>query len=321
MKLYKYRSITNKQHFDYYLKSLSEVYLWFADIRSLNDPSDSMIYYDRKKEEELFRTYFSENQANVYRNFLKLIYKQLPQIRLFIDSISDNQLLSMADMMNNGDFDKLLYSAGATDEDIIRFEKAKIHSDDLFKQNEPQFKDILEQIFDFNDTYRHNIKVFSMSDSYDNDYLWKEYSEDYGFCIEYDSGLITDEMTELKDLNPVIYTDSRQHFSWLPLFLVTLQNDDQENLKKELEINLKNQLLSKGTIWSKEKEYRFFSNKSNIVKADIVTGIILHESILGTKEAEQLVKLCNDRKWKLSIWCSNEYELISYEENILSNIR
>ena len=58
MKLYNYRTITDKANFDFYFKALEEGYLWFADIKSLNDESDSMIYYDRKKEKNSLKSIF-----------------------------------------------------------------------------------------------------------------------------------------------------------------------------------------------------------------------------------------------------------------------
>lgn len=314
MKLYKYRSIKNKETFNYYLKALSEGYLWFADIKSLNDPSDSMIYFNKEKEEELFQAYISKNKPKIYRTFIKRLYSKVPQIEKSIDSITDDQLLAIEDMMNNGTFNNLLFNSGATDEDITNFETAHKDVQRQFQQHEDMFRKKLEPIFAFNDTYRHNIKVFSMSDSFDNKHLWNEYAENYGFCIEYDSDLITDEMKDLMDLNPVIYSDKRDHFSWLPLFLLAFQLENKEILKNELEQNLRNQLLFKGMTWSKEKEYRFFSNGGNKVYANIVTGIILHKNILGTKEANQLIKLANDRKWILYSWDNNS-RLVSYQSN------
>ena len=127
MKLYKYRSIRDKEKFNYYLKALSEGYLWFADIRSLNDPSDSMIYYDREKEEELFITYIIYNKGLIYRSFLKHLYKQIPQVEVFIESTSDDQLLTMINTKNKEDFNEFFPGTGAIDEDIITSDKAKKH--------------------------------------------------------------------------------------------------------------------------------------------------------------------------------------------------
>jgi len=309
MKLYKYRTIKDKANFALCLKALEEGYLWFADIKSLNDESDSMIYYDREKEEQLFKEYFSKNQAQIYRNILKLIYQKTPQTVHFVDSITDEQIISMAEMMNIGNFNELLLSVGASDKDIEKFEQAKTHSETKFKEHEDKFKEILEPIFEFNDTYRHTIKVFSMSDSAVNKHLWEKYTDEYGFCIEYDTDLITDDMTELKDLNPVVYTDDRRHFSWLPLFLTALQLGNPAEIKKDLEMNLANQLLTKGLKWSPEREYRFFSNKSNKVYSNIVTGIILHKSILETDEAKSLISYSKTKKLNLSVWDGNKLAL------------
>lgn len=309
IKLYKYRSIVDKTSFANYLKALDEGYLWFADIKSLNDPSDSMVYYDREKEEELFIEYFSNNQATIYRSFLKLVYQKIPQMVSFVDSITDEQILSMAEMMNNGNFNEFLLGVGASDGDIEKFEKAKKYSETNFKENEDKFKDILEPIFEFNDTYRHTIKVFSMSDSAVNKHLWEKYADEYGFCVEYETNLITDEMIELKDLNPVVYTDERDHFSWLPIFLAALQLGNQKKIKQNLEKDLSIQLLTKNTVWSKEREYRFFNNKANKIYANIVSGIILHKNILDTDEANRLIQLSKKEKWNLLVWDGNKLVL------------
>lgn len=319
IKLYKYRSIVDKTNFANYLKALDEGYLWFADIKSLNDPSDSMIYYDRQKEEQLFTEQFSKNKAKIYKAFLKLLYGKIPQIVSFVDSMTDEKILEIEEAMMKGSFDKLLLGVGATSTDIDKFNQAKKVSESKFKESEDQIKSILEPIFDFNETYRNTIKVFSMADTGDNNHLWKEYVKEYGFCIEYETDKITDKMDELKDLNPVIYTDDREHFSWLPIFLIALQWDNRDQMKIDLEKNLTEQLLTKELRWSPEREYRFFSNKGNMVYADIVSGIILHESIIDTVEAHELIKLSIKRKWTVSIW--DGYKLGSITEDVLRNHR
>ena len=67
-------------------------------------------------------------------------------------------------------------------------------------------------------------------------------------------------------------------------------------------MNLANQLLTKELKWSLEREYRFFSNKSNKVYSNIVTGIILHKNILETDEANSLISYSKMKKLRLSVW-------------------
>lgn len=320
MKLYKYRSIKDRVNFDNYMHALEEGYLWFADIKSLNDPSDSTIYYDQNKEEALFNEYYSNNQAKIYRAFLKQIFKTNPQISPFVDSLEDEQLLEIVELVSNGKFNDFLTRLGSTKSDLEKFSKAKSGFDSIYKEQEDSLRKILEPMFEFNDTFRHTFKVFSVSDSAENVYLWTEYAHQFGFCIEYDTDLITDEMYDLSDFNQVIYADSREHFSWLPLLLVAMQLENENIDKLQLESELKRQLLTKELKWGQEREFRFFSKKENIVNANIVSGVVIHQSIVDTREARELIKLAKSRSWTLSIWDGSTLT-VATEKDLIESAR
>ena len=66
MKLYKYRSIKSEV-FPYYLESLKDGYLWFADVLSLNDKSDSIIYYGKEQDFMEFKQYYDEHELRVFK--------------------------------------------------------------------------------------------------------------------------------------------------------------------------------------------------------------------------------------------------------------
>lgn len=306
MKLYKYRSIKNRSQFEYYLKALEEGYLWFADVPTLNDPQDSIIYYDVEKERKFLLDYFEAHKIEIVRATSEKMVSGNLEVMEKISKLSNRDFLEIETCYENDSVSQFLELKGANEIQLKQYEKIKQEflnkMDSIFKEIEPKILEILN----FNETFRENIKVLSLSFDSDNKHLWEKYSENFGFCIEYDLEKIKHvpepERKHVKELKQVIYTDEREHFSWFPVFLLMFGVGNKEQIVKELELNLETQLITKDQKWSQESEYRFFNNEKNIVNADLVSAIYIHENIIDTDESNRLIELARKRNWKIHVW-------------------
>ncbi len=61
--------------------------------------------------------------------------------------------------------------------------------------------------------------------------------------------------------------------------------------------------MTKQEDWSFEKEWRIMLTnlEDNKVAFDLVSRIIIDERVIETKEAQQLIDLCKERKWGVLI--------------------
>ena len=285
---------------------MEEGYLWFADVPTLNDPQDSIIYYDKEKEGQFLLDYFKVHKVEILDALLENTLSAIPGAVEQKNKLSDQDILEIMTCCETGKESQFLESKGANKIQLEQYGKIK---QEFLNKMEPIFKEIepkILEILNFNETFRIKIKVLSLSSDFDNKHLWEKYSENFGFCIEYDlekiKHLPEPERKHLKELKQVIYTDEREHFSWLPVFLLMFGVGNKELLSKELEISLETQLITKDQKWLQESEYRFFNNEKNRVYADLVSSIYLHENIIGTDEGNRLIELARKRNWNIHVW-------------------
>jgi hypothetical protein len=78
-------------------------------------------------------------------------------------------------------------------------------------------------------------------------------------------------------------------------------------------------LLTKKAFWNYEKEWRILLyNIENKLYADLVSGIIIDDRIIGTDNGKKLLELCEQRGWNITVRTKNviqtKHEYVSYEE-------
>lgn len=95
--------------------------------------------------------------------------------------------------------------------------------------------------------------IFSMSKDWNNELLWSHYAEsNSGFCIEYDSDILTNSIKHQKYLVKVKYTNFSPTLSFLKIY----SRSDDKYLVQTL-----NGIKSKS--WKYEKEYRIIFDYSD----------------------------------------------------------
>lgn len=298
MKLYKYKSIKNG--FENSLSSLKENYLWLANVDSLNDPMDSIIYYDQEKQIEILQEYYENNEETVIVGLLEKL--PVPGLVDALKLLPKEQIKYMISLFKHNDNEVIknaIIAQGGTEyhSDVLFMQLSKIN--DIFESKETELTDALLPILDFNRTYRDKLKIFSLSERFDVSSMWGLYADNNrGFCIEYDFSKVTDKDI-LKNLRQVKYIDERTALSYKDLFIGSLLSQDPKTNMTEL---LEEQILTKDASWSAEREWRIvMTNVPNKLYIDIVSAIYIDESIKDTQEGKQLIQLANGRKWNILI--------------------
>jgi hypothetical protein len=121
MKLYKYRSIKSEV-FPYYLESLKDGYLWFADVLSLNDKSDSIIYYGKEQDFMEFKQYYDEHELESVQSIVNSFVPN-KNIKDSLSKVPNDKLLEMIKILKKSDNEikEYLISNGENNENINKF--------------------------------------------------------------------------------------------------------------------------------------------------------------------------------------------------------
>ena len=121
MKLYKYRSIKSEV-FPYYLESLKDGYLWFADVLSLNDKSDSIIYYGKEQDFMEFKQYYDEHELESVQSIVNSFVPN-KNIKDSLSKVPNDKLLEMIKILKKSDNEikEYLISNGGNNENINKF--------------------------------------------------------------------------------------------------------------------------------------------------------------------------------------------------------
>ena len=286
--------------FPQYLDALKNGYLWFSDVLSLNDKSDSIVYYGGEKESKEFQDYYNANELEILVEFLERYFPN-KDITESMKTLPKDTLIEMTGVMknNDGEIRKYLVSKGETTENINKFfEKLNLVNQSLIKKQE-DLESKIQPIVDFNNSFRKELKIFSMSESHDIASMWGTYADgNEGFCIEYDFNESADKYL-MDNLRKVKYLEKREALSSIDIFKGLIYNSNPaEDISKMFE----DQLLMKDSSWQHEKEWRIvLGNCGNIYYADLVTSIYLDESIENSKEAKELIDLAKIKGWKVYI--------------------
>ncbi|MDD4069602.1 MAG: DUF2971 domain-containing protein [Candidatus Izemoplasmatales bacterium] len=300
MKLYKYRGISPNL-FKNYIDSLENEYLWLADVLSLNDKSDSVIYYDNEKELEVLENYYLENEIDILLKVLEKLIS-IPGIIDAIKKIPKNQIAEIIKLHKSGDQNQIsdyLSFQGESQEKISEYLNVQNNAMEFLKSKENEALSVLQPILDFNNNVRSRLKIFSMSDSYDIASQWGTYADgNKGFCLEYDFSKIPDERI-IKSLKQVEYVENREALSYKDFFLNALFSHDS---KKEMINIFEKQLITKEMSWSSEREWRIILvDIENKYFINVVSAIYIDESIEHTDEAKQLIEIARHKNWKCFI--------------------
>ena len=163
-----------------------------------------------------------------------------------------------------------------------------------------------------------------MSESYDNELMWAHYANsNKGFCIEYDFSkapqLKPEIWRKLISIYKVIYKDEQEEFSFMRILDYIMKGQTDKEEYKSISYDMMQKLITKKAFWSYEKEWRILLyNIENKLYADLVSGIIIDDRIIGTDNGKKLLELCEQRGWNITVRTKNvihtKHEYVSYEE-------
>ena len=100
-------------------------------------------------------------------------------------------------------------------------------------------------------------------------------------------------------------------------YIMKGQTDQEEYKSISYDMMLK--LLTKKAFWDYEKEWRILLfNIENKLYADLVSGIIIDDRIIGIDNGKKLLELCEQKGWTVTVRVKNvihtKHEYISYDE-------
>lgn len=283
-----------------YLESLREGYLWFADVLSLNDKSDSIVYYGGEKENNEFKQYYVEHELDLILAILER-FVPIQELKDSLSTLSKDTIMEMICIIKKSDkeiYDYLI-SKGVPQEHIDKYFEIINQFKPFFEIKEKKFAEKMAPITNFNDTLREKLKVFSMSDSYDIPSLWGTYADgNRGFCIEYDFNKMKDKNI-LDNLRKVTYLEKRTALSYIDLFKNLIFKDDA---KDKIARMFEEQLLAKDSSWSSEREWRVvIADHDNKYFVDLVTAIYIDEFIEYSNDSYDFINLAKLKGWKVFI--------------------
>jgi hypothetical protein len=309
---YKYRK-GEGEDFDYAYDTLEKGYIWLAQATTLNDDVDTTINFDPEKDIEDVKQYFLAHPIEVFIWLFKKIqesgdlvfgWDQL-QTELFRMVIACYDLETGE--LNREEAKKVFLSFGCTEQEC---DSTLDKIDDLVKnyliKNEDVLKKICDNYLTINRKFREMSYVFCVSECYDLDTMWAYYTNNKGFCIEYDFKKVLNLPIEKRRLFmyfcKVLYSDTKERFSFVPVIQYYLGCYKDKTLFAESNKTKIGQLLTKQEKWKDEKEWRLFlCNVENKLSADIVSTIYMDSSMVDTDNGKKLLALAKERNWDVYI--------------------
>jgi len=311
-KFYKYRK-GEGQDFDYAYDTLKNGYIWLAQATTLNDEVDTTVNFDPEKDIEDVKQYFLSHPIELFT-------------WIFNKTEESGDLLFGWDHLQNDLFRKVLACYNLETGEIDK-QKAKkvflyygcteqecdttlVKIDELVKtyliKNKDVLKKICENYLTINKKFREMSYLFCVSERFDLDTMWAYYSDNKGFCIEYDFKKVLNLPLEKRRLFmnfcKVIYNDSKDRISFLPNIQYFLGGyKDKRLLAKSNKIMI-TQMLTKQEKWRDEREWRLFlCHVENKLVADIVSAIYIDSSMVDTDNGKKLLELAKERNWTVYI--------------------
>ena len=317
-KLYKYRLIDGRS-FEYIYNCLRDKYLWLSKPIDLNDDDDTNLNIDLEKDIEILFDFVKENPEKFISFILSEVIKNEEYQKILLENKND--------FIRYFNFER----QGLTDEEIIKLllsygVKYHVAQDQLVKYKKFIFKfkkDIESfakentfKLVKLSQEIREKAFVYSMSDSYDIDEMWGHYSNNNGFCIEYDynKALCMDYKLKRKLINTfkVIYKD-KDYFSLVSTFRASIIDDKKMMAEQNKKANL--QILTKKVGWSSEREWRLLLENlnDNRLYVDLVSALIIDDRSINTDNARKLINLAKINGWNITIRKRDIYNKHYYE--------
>ncbi|MBQ4443684.1 MAG: DUF2971 domain-containing protein [Clostridia bacterium] len=311
-KYYKYRK-GEGQDFDYAYDTLEKGYIWLAQATTLNDDVDTTINFDPEKDIEDVKQYLLSHPIEVFIWLFRKIqesgdlvfgWDQL-QTALFRMAIACYDLETGE--LNREEAKKVFLSFGCTEQEC---NSTLDKIDDFVKtyliKNEDVLKKICDNYLTINRKFREMSYVFCVSECYDLDTMWAYYTNNKGFCIEYDFKKVLNLPIEKRRLFmnfcKVLYSDTKERFSFVPDIQYFLGGYKDKALLAESNRTKIAQLLTKQEKWEDEKEWRLFlCNTENKLYADLISAIYIENSMLDTDNGKKLLDLAKERNWGVYI--------------------
>lgn len=331
-KLYKYRKISDKNSFDKVIKSLKECTLWSSRVDEFTDKTDCTVYYDPLKEAERIENLLRENPELVIGGILRIMSLQVKKSYPKFDKTMLLKMVDCYDREGNLSEDKALQVLTNYGCDIDKSHQV-IKSVDQFvaaylKEKEMVIKQIANNFLEFNQDSRRKAFVCSLCENYKVKTMWEHYADNNGICIEYDYNKIKNMSYDIKRFFcgtfKVNYVEEYEEISFLPLIKEYLEGKNEKSTNTKLNKQILTSLITKTNDYNFEKEWRTFhfslndKEKGHIVKADIVSGIIIDENSINTYEGKQIIDLAQKRKWDIKVRLLNitstRYNYVSYED-------
>ena len=307
-KLYKYRSIL-KPGYDYVLESIRDGYIWVADVESLNDRKDSSIIVDREKDADELEAFFEGNKIQILRRILE---RMMPNQKHIFDNFNDVEFEKLVRISESGtdEMKEEALKRGATVAELSQFDMIDPFLNEaaiIFEKYGKPSQEQIDNAYDFNNKVRNNLKVFSLSDSFDYDHMWAYYgNNNKGFCIEYDVKKVLKMDLDVKKkflcFYKVYYSDCKDPMSFAPIFKDALWPEGNSPSREKVAIELMSRLLVKETKWEKEGEWRLLMYSDvNKLSVDIVSKIVYDESLIGDEGLNKLIDVCKNKNIDLVV--------------------
>ncbi|MBP5551383.1 MAG: DUF2971 domain-containing protein [Bacilli bacterium] len=314
-RLYKYRNFEDEQ-FNKTLDSLKEKYLWIADAEDMKDKRDARLNVDYQSDMMDLKKFVLENPyvafASLYKNNPNIQNQLTSQhrriIEIFIKNINSNDgkvsFDNLVDSLNMSGMSRIESNEMAKRMVKIINDSISEHTEEI----EKSFNDILK----ITERIRKDTKIFSMSGSHNNNFMWDDYSKGNGFCIEYDFNKACIEKESIKRLLlrcfKVKYYKQLKKFSLSKILMRIVLETADKDFYSEQERLVYEQMISKLSFYSSEDEWRILQYKGdNKLFVNIVSSIIIDENGKETERAKELIDLARENNWSIKYRRFNKY--------------
>lgn len=331
-KLYKYRKISDKNSFDKVLKSLKECTLWSSRVDEFTDKTDCTVYYDPLEEAKRIENLLRGNPELILSGIMRSISKEVQKENPNFDKSMLLRLVDCYDKEGDLSEEKALniFKDYGCDINESKFAIKEINSyvQNALKNNDNIIKGQVENFLKFNQVIRSSAFVCSLCEDYKVKTMWEHYAYNKGICIEYDFNKLQNMSYDIKrffcSTYKVRYVDDHEEISFVPLIREFLEGKNEKSTNTKLNKQILTSQITKTYDYAYEKEWRTFhfslndKEKGHIVKADIVSGIIIDENSINTYEGKQIIDLAQKRKWDIKVRLLNitstRYNFVSYED-------
>ena len=306
-KLYKYRTIES----EHYLDNLK--YMYLAPVSELNDKIDTTLNYRFNDDEKSIDDFYLKNKDLVYRFFYLnhskyLEEKKLKVVDCFIQGMNDFETAKTICKDGEINFNDLEYVIN------IRNDINNVSNKEEVR------KAFVEENNKIGERIRNSFRVFSLSETYYQDSMWAYYCRDNrGYVIEYDFNKIkfldTSEKKRFIYTYKVSYRDERPVFDIQAFYYYIFSGSKDPVFRANLNITFNKQLLTKNKSWRQEQEWRISLNDgTDKIYSDIVSAIIIDESIVNEDRTIEILNYATIHKWKIKIRILN-LKTLTFEYN------